>query len=609
MNNKKEINLNIELLRGYSVLIVFFFHYNSELFSSFFVGVDIFFFISGYVITRSILDKNKFDFFNYLTKRIKRIYPNLFFVLIIFFIFYFLFNDLTEDFNINFFSFISSLFGVSNFYYSLNPELFYFNQEIRWLMHTWSLSVEIQFYVFIGLVANVYFLFQSKYSLFKKIIIFIIITLTIFSFFIFIFTDIKFISDYYSFIGRLWEFIFGSILNFIPLKKNTNFNKKIIGFLIILSISNLFIINYKLIIISSLIIIFYLIYSSNLHKKNILNNFMLYYGKISYSFYLWHLIVLSFLKNYLDVNVILFFTSFCITTILSYFSYNLIELKFNKKFLIDYYIKKFISLIFFLSLIFIIYSLLVNKSMLKSVHNNFNKISIKLFKNIDKKNILDNKIIDQNKKILLQRYDECDADYEDFSWFVRTNCIKQSVNNNLVYLFGNSYSEHLLPAFFDIGEINIIHSRFENEFLIGNSSYNSKVLNKIITKFNSLSKKFDNIIIVVSLNRFNYSTKKLKNFLNNVGENNKVIIIYPHPSAKALKNKKILDEYEKIKREDFKKMKIFKNLIIFDAFNHLCNNCNYNDYSKFFVDESHYNLAGSLALRDPIKYLIQKNLE
>lgn len=609
MSNKKEINLNIELLRGFSVLLVFFFHFSPELFGSFFVGVDIFFLISGYVITKSILFKNEFDFFDYLIKRIKRIYPNLILVLIIFFILYFLLHDLSEDFNINFFSFISSLFAISNFYYSLNPELFYFNQEIRWLMHTWSLSVEIQFYIFIGFVAYIYFLFQGKYFLFKKKIIFIIITLAISSFFIFIFTDLKFISDYYSFIGRLWEFIFGSALNFIPLKNKSNFNKKIFVFLIVLSISNLFIINYKLIIISSLIIIFYLIYSSNLYKKNILNNFMLYYGKISYSFYLWHLIVLSFLKSYFDVNLILFVTSFCMTTILSHFSYNLIELNFNKKFFIDNHIKKFFKIIFFLLLSFIVYSSLINKKMLHSVNNNLNKLSIELFKNIDKKNILINENSDQNKKILLQRYDDCNASYEDFSWFIRTNCIKQSVSNDLVYLFGNSYSEHLLPAFFDIGEINIIHSRFENEFLIGNSSYNSKVLNKIITKFNSLSKKFENIIIVVSLNRFNYSTKKLKNFLNNVGKNNKVIIIYPHPSTKALRNKKILDEYEKIKREDFKKMKIFKNLIIFDAFNHLCNNCNYNDYSKFFVDESHYNLAGSLALRDPIKYLIQKNLE
>ena len=43
MSNKKEINLNIELLRGFSVLLVFFFHFSPELFGSFFVGVDIFF--------------------------------------------------------------------------------------------------------------------------------------------------------------------------------------------------------------------------------------------------------------------------------------------------------------------------------------------------------------------------------------------------------------------------------------------------------------------------------------------------------------------------------------------------------------------------------------
>ena len=57
MTNK---NYDLEFLRGLSVLLVFFFHFNTNLFNSFFVGVDIFFLVSGYVITGSVLQKDKF---------------------------------------------------------------------------------------------------------------------------------------------------------------------------------------------------------------------------------------------------------------------------------------------------------------------------------------------------------------------------------------------------------------------------------------------------------------------------------------------------------------------------------------------------------------------
>ena len=138
--------LNIEFLRGFAVILVFFFHYNQKLFSFFFVGVDIFFLLSGFVITKSIYSKNEFNFFNFLLRRIKRIYPALIFTLFLFFIFYFLFyKNYIDDYENNLFSIIFTILGLSNFYYSTNANLFYFNQEIRWLMHTWSLSVEIQF--------------------------------------------------------------------------------------------------------------------------------------------------------------------------------------------------------------------------------------------------------------------------------------------------------------------------------------------------------------------------------------------------------------------------------------------------------------------------------
>ena len=154
----KKLNSNIQFLRGISVIIVFFFHFNTKVFNTFFVGVDIFFLLSGFVITSSIYKKNKFNFFNFLLRRIKRIYPNLILILFVFFIiFFYFYRDYTDDYINNFFSIIFSLLGLSNIYYSLNPTLFYFNEEIRWLIHTWSLSIEIQYYILFGLISLFFF--------------------------------------------------------------------------------------------------------------------------------------------------------------------------------------------------------------------------------------------------------------------------------------------------------------------------------------------------------------------------------------------------------------------------------------------------------------------
>ena len=85
---KKKLREDIQFLRGLSVLIIFLFHFDQNIFRFFYIGVDIFFILSGFVITQSIFEnikiKNDFDIFEYLLKRIKRLYPNL----IIFFNFF-----------------------------------------------------------------------------------------------------------------------------------------------------------------------------------------------------------------------------------------------------------------------------------------------------------------------------------------------------------------------------------------------------------------------------------------------------------------------------------------------------------------------------------------
>ena len=81
-NSQKILN-HIQSLRGISVLLVFFYHLKLKYFNYGYLGVDIFFVISGFVITLMIYQEiektNKFNFYNFYKKRFKRIYPVLFF--------------------------------------------------------------------------------------------------------------------------------------------------------------------------------------------------------------------------------------------------------------------------------------------------------------------------------------------------------------------------------------------------------------------------------------------------------------------------------------------------------------------------------------------------
>ena len=74
--------LFIQSLRGYAVLFVFLYHLNLDLFLNGFLGVDIFFLISGFVITKSIYDQSikNFNIKNFFLRRIKRLLPALIFI-------------------------------------------------------------------------------------------------------------------------------------------------------------------------------------------------------------------------------------------------------------------------------------------------------------------------------------------------------------------------------------------------------------------------------------------------------------------------------------------------------------------------------------------------
>lgn len=76
MSTNNKFNSTINSLRGLSILSVLFFHIEISLFKGGFIGVDVFFVISGYLISKSIIpeiENNKFDFKEYLIRRLRRV--------------------------------------------------------------------------------------------------------------------------------------------------------------------------------------------------------------------------------------------------------------------------------------------------------------------------------------------------------------------------------------------------------------------------------------------------------------------------------------------------------------------------------------------------------
>src|SRR5688572_16591631 len=140
---------DIDGLRAIAVMSVVLYHYAPGTFPGGFVGVDVFFVISGFLITRLIHDAviaNNFSFADFYLRRVRRLFPALLFTLLASTLAAILFlspNHLTQYGG----SLVSAIFSVSNFYFWRQSGYFDAAADTKPLLHTWSLSVEEQFYL------------------------------------------------------------------------------------------------------------------------------------------------------------------------------------------------------------------------------------------------------------------------------------------------------------------------------------------------------------------------------------------------------------------------------------------------------------------------------
>jgi peptidoglycan/LPS O-acetylase OafA/YrhL len=401
MIKKNQYIEHIDGLRCISIISVIFYHLELINVDGGFLGVDIFFAISGYLITK-ILIENNFNFLNFYKNRIRRILPALVFMLLIITpIFYFIENDYLNLKEISK-SVISVIFFYSNFYYKLRTD--YFDDQIysKPLLHTWSLSIEEQFYIFfpIFLLICITFFKKKIINIFLLIIfvniIFVQIGGNINLNYPYIDEKITFFNqsvffDFFSPLSRIWEFLFGSIAYLyreaINIKKN-NIKSLIIifgYFLIFYSViyfdNNMFYPNIlTLIPILGTLIVIILENKKSLTFKIITNKIILKIGLMSYSLYIWHFPILAISKYYnyefLDsfYGKVLLLIVFIIT---SFISYKFIEKPFRNKKIINF--RKTCTLLLLGIIANVLIVLLINfsKHKEKSYKNLFSNYSFK----------------------------------------------------------------------------------------------------------------------------------------------------------------------------------------------------------------------------------------
>jgi peptidoglycan/LPS O-acetylase OafA/YrhL len=332
----------IDGLRTIAVLAVILFHLNSNFLIGGYYGVDVFFVISGYLIIGILIRdirNNNFKMSKFWIRRVKRILPLLLTVIITttlvlpFVIFRPTFNDTLNDI-------IPSIFSYFNFHAFFNFGDYWRHQATHsFFLHTWSLSIEEQFYIIFPLllfILNKYF----KFFLVPLIII-TFISLGLFIYFVYRKPELTF----YMLPFRIWELSIGGIIACLPLSMKRH--KKLGSLFPILGLALIFISfifaskNISRIAILPVIGSFLIIYYGG--KKDITGRLLsspifVHLGKLSYSLYLWHWPIIVLFNNlqfkFIGISKFyIYLTLVLITYILSFLSYKLIEtkLRYNPK--------------------------------------------------------------------------------------------------------------------------------------------------------------------------------------------------------------------------------------------------------------------------------------
>ncbi len=367
-----EYRREIDGLRAVAVIPVILFHAGFEFFSGGFVGVDVFFVISGYLITTIILaerEQGSFSLINFYERRARRILPALFFVMLVCLPLAW-FWLLPSDHKYFSKSLISVSLFSSNIIFWLESSYFDAASEMKPLLHTWSLAVEEQYYVFFPLFLMLVWRYRKRWIL-GAIILLGCVSLLLAQWGAFN----KPTPTFYLLPTRAWELMIGASAAFYLLygKSNNELIRQnsIIGELLggiglsLIILSVIFIDKsiplpsfYTLIPTTGVVLIILFSTQSTFTGRLLGTPILVGVGLISYSLYLWHQPLFVFAKHSSmeDIHHWVYMFLIILTFALAYVSWRFIERPFRNRNTFNR--KKIFLLSFMVSIFFVVIGLI-----------------------------------------------------------------------------------------------------------------------------------------------------------------------------------------------------------------------------------------------------------
>ena len=318
---------DINGLRALAVISVVLYHFDTPFFSGGFSGVDIFFVISGFLMTgiiQSRLEANNFSFIKFYLDRAKRIIPALSCTCLLVFISCWFFLTPT-DFETLGRHIYSSLLFISNIIYFKEINYFDASASQKWLLHTWSLSVEWQFYMLLPLL--MFIVYKINRKAINSILQFVfIVSLTLSVYFV---ESNKASEAFYLLPARAWEMVIGGLVYLNQIKINRRY-------LAILHYISIFTMVAAIVcldkndqwpgLLALIPVSAAAVFIASGHDSWISNNPVAQFiGKISYSVYLFHWPVVVALNYFGLTDSSMRFAGIILSFILGAISYNLIE--------------------------------------------------------------------------------------------------------------------------------------------------------------------------------------------------------------------------------------------------------------------------------------------
>ena len=362
----------IDGLRALAVLPVILFHAGFETFSGGFVGVDVFFVISGYLITTIILaelEQGKFSIVNFYERRARRILPALFVVMLLSLLFgYFLL--MPDEFKNLGQSFVATSLFSNNVLLGLTSDYWDLASEFKPLLHTWSLGVEEQYYVIVPVLLMIF------WKIGKSSIVYLLWSIFITSLLFAVwFVNISPKWAFYILPSRAWEICIGALAAIYLLRYATLINKfkysNALSFLgVILIVFSILVFDstiaspgvFLLIPTIGAVLIIIFCQPKSISFQVLGSKSFVFMGSLSYSLYLWHQPIFAFLRIYSSEHPssFNFLALMPLVFVLSFLTWKFVESPFRSKVFVSRNLVFSYSV--FGTIFFIVVGLYLNKS-------------------------------------------------------------------------------------------------------------------------------------------------------------------------------------------------------------------------------------------------------